>query len=86
MKVLVRAGELRGGADRQTAPNVLFDSAYTERVRRHFRALTGITPTRSPRRLSARAQSVTCGRIVSATRSIVSKIAGNVEYDTSSAT
>ncbi len=44
MKVLVRAGQLRGASAGATAANVLFDSAYTERVRRHFRALTGITP------------------------------------------
>jgi aminoglycoside phosphotransferase (APT) family kinase protein len=44
MKVLVRAGQLRGASAGATAANVLFDSAYTERVLRHFRALTGITP------------------------------------------
>ena len=44
MKALVRAGELRGGETGETAPNALFESTYTERVRRHFRALTGITP------------------------------------------
>jgi hypothetical protein len=44
MKVLVRAGQLRGASAGATAANVLFDSTYTERVLRHFRALTGITP------------------------------------------
>lgn len=44
MKVLVRAGQLRGASGGAAAANVLFDSAFTERVLRHFRALTGITP------------------------------------------
>jgi len=48
MKALVRAGELRGGVAGETAANVLFESAYTERVLNRFRALTGITPTLPP--------------------------------------
>jgi aminoglycoside phosphotransferase (APT) family kinase protein len=48
MKTLVRAGELRGGLTGGRAPNVLFDSAYTERTLSHFRALTGITATLPP--------------------------------------
>jgi len=48
MKALVRAGELRGAPAGETAPNVLFESAYTERVLNHFRALTGVTPVLSP--------------------------------------
>ena len=48
MKALVRAGELRGGLAGQTAANVLFESAYTERVLSHFRALTGISASLPP--------------------------------------
>ena len=48
MKALVRAGELRGGLAGEPAPNVLFGSAFTERVLSRFRALTGITPTLPP--------------------------------------
>jgi aminoglycoside phosphotransferase (APT) family kinase protein len=44
MKALVRAGQLRGAPASGTAASVLFESAYTERALRHFRALTGITP------------------------------------------
>jgi aminoglycoside phosphotransferase (APT) family kinase protein len=48
MKALVRAGELRGGPGGETAANVLFESAFTRRVLRRFRALTSITPTLPP--------------------------------------
>jgi len=48
MKALVRAGELRGVLAGETAANALFESAYTERVLGHFRALTGITPALPP--------------------------------------
>src|SRR5207245_4295590 len=48
MKGLVRAGELRGASTGETAASVLFESAYTERVLRHFRAITGITPSLPP--------------------------------------
>ena len=48
MKALVRAGELRGAPAGGTAPNVLFESAYTDRVLKHFRALTGLAPTLPP--------------------------------------
>ena len=48
MKALVRAGELRGGQTGETAPNALFESMFTERVQRHFRALTGIAPILPP--------------------------------------
>ena len=49
MKVLVRAGELHGASTGETtAASVLFESAYTERVLRHFRAITGIRPSLPP--------------------------------------
>jgi aminoglycoside phosphotransferase (APT) family kinase protein len=48
MKALVRAAELRGGLAGQTAANVLFESAYTARMLRHFGAVTGLTPTLPP--------------------------------------
>ena len=48
MKALVRAGQLRGASTGEAAANVLFESAYTERVLRHFRAITGITPSLPP--------------------------------------
>jgi aminoglycoside phosphotransferase (APT) family kinase protein len=48
MKALVRAGELRGGLAGPNVANVLFESAYTARVLRHFRAVTGIAPTLPP--------------------------------------
>jgi hypothetical protein len=48
MKALVRAGQLRGAPAGATAASVLFESAFTERVRRHFHALTGITPVLPP--------------------------------------
>jgi aminoglycoside phosphotransferase (APT) family kinase protein len=48
MKALVRAGQLRGAPAGATAASELFESAFTERVRRHFRTLTGITPVLPP--------------------------------------
>jgi aminoglycoside phosphotransferase (APT) family kinase protein len=48
MKALVRAGELRGGLAGPNVANALFESAYTARVLRHFRAVTGIAPTLPP--------------------------------------
>jgi len=48
MKALIRAGELRGGLSGAGAANVLFESAFTERVLSRFRALTGIAPTLPP--------------------------------------
>jgi aminoglycoside phosphotransferase (APT) family kinase protein len=48
MKALVRAGELRGAPGEASAANPLFESAYTEHVRRHFLRITGITPSLPP--------------------------------------
>ncbi len=48
MKAPVRAGELRGATSTASAANALFESTFTERVLRHFRALTGIVPTLPP--------------------------------------
>ena len=48
MKALVRAGELRAATSAASAANALFESTFTERVLRHFRALTGIAPTLPP--------------------------------------
>jgi aminoglycoside phosphotransferase (APT) family kinase protein len=48
MKALVRAGELRRAPSGETAPKLLFESAYTDRVLKHFRALTGLAPTLPP--------------------------------------
>jgi aminoglycoside phosphotransferase (APT) family kinase protein len=48
MKALVRAGQLRVAPAAGTAASELFESAFTERARRHFRTLTGVTPVLPP--------------------------------------